>query len=317
MKQRSGEDSGAEPPWEQLGAFLAVLREGSLSAAARSLGSTQPTVRRQLGELESSLGVALFTRSKKGLFPTEAAHSVRAQAQALGSAARALLRGLSASEAEARGVVRVACSQVLGAEVLPGMLAALQREHPGLRFELAPSNRNEDLLRREADVAVRMVRPTQTGLVAKRAAVLEVGLYATRGYLEERGIPKSLAALREGHALLGRDRDSAQLERFLGPGVTLRKQDFALRTDDDVALLAALRAGMGIGPCQAGLSAGLERVLPSVRFEMEAWVLTHEDLRKTRRVSLVFEHLVRSLAEFAAGRLSGGRAAAGGRGRRP
>src|SRR4051812_26890765 len=180
-----------EPPftWDLLGAFLAVMRTGSLSGAARALGVAQPTVRRQIGALEEALGAALFTRSQAGLRATEAARATMPYAESMAGVAAALVRSVSASASAAEGTVRVTCSEILATEVLPPMLAALRRAHPRLQIELSAPNQTEDLLRRDADVAVRMAPPTQGALVAKRVGGIEVGLFANDDYLRAHPAP--------------------------------------------------------------------------------------------------------------------------------
>ena len=291
--------SETEPSWELFGAFLAVMRGGSLSAAARSLRVAQPTIRRQIEKLESQLGVVLFTRGPNGLSPTELALGTLPHAESIAAGARAIVRSLSGGTDHDRGTVRIACSEIVGTEVLPAMLAALCAEHPRLQIELSLSNRNEDLLRRDADVAVRMVRPTQQGLVTRRVGAIELGLYATRDYLERRGVPEQLDALLDGHALIGGDRIRDIIDALAHAGLTTRPRDFTLRTDSDAAQLAALRAGLGIGVAQVPLAQRdprLRRVVPKLRFELETWVVMHEDLRAVPRVRRVFDHLVERLA---------------------
>ena len=295
-------------PWDLLGAFLAVMRTGSLSGAARALGVAQPTVRRQIEKLEEVLGVVLFTRSPTGLVATETALATLPYAESMAGAADALVRSVSAPSGAEEGTVRVTCSEVLGLEVLPAMLAELHRAHPRLQIELSSTNANEDLLRRDADVAVRMAQPTQSALVAKRIGTIEVGLFASEAYLSEHAAPRTVSELTRGHALIGRDRDTSFFTALAAAGLRVRRQDFALRTDSDVAQLAAVRAGYGIGLCQVALAArspGLLRVLPKMGFGLPTWVVTHEDLRSSRRVSLVFEHLVTSLTAYAANRRAG------------
>jgi len=156
------------PDWHLFKAFLAVAREGSLSSAARILGTTQPTMGRQVAALESALGVKLFTRSLDGLAPTEAGTRLIPSAEVMAAAVAAALRSASGDIEEERGTVRITASEVIGGEVLPPFLAAFQSRNPRISVELALSNRNEDLLRGDADIAVRMARPTQGALVAKR-----------------------------------------------------------------------------------------------------------------------------------------------------
>jgi DNA-binding transcriptional LysR family regulator len=287
--------------WDLLGAFLAVMRTGSLSGASRTLGVAQPTVRRQIETLEAVLGTVLFTRSQTGLTATEAAKATLPYAESMASVAEALVRSVSAPAEGEHGTVRVACSEVMGVAVLPPMLADLRRAHPRLQVELSASNANEDLLRRDADVAVRMAQPTQGALVAKRVGTVKLGVFAAESYLADHALPRSVADLANGHALVGKDRDTTFLAALAAVGLPLKRKDFALRTDSDAAYIASLRAGVGIGICQVPIAVGpppLRRLLPKVSFELPIWVVTHEDLRASRRVSIVFEHLVASLTKY-------------------
>ena len=287
--------------WDLVASFLAVVRTGSLSAAARDLGLTQPTVRHQIAALEETLATALFTRSQAGLTPTEAATALVPYAEAMAGSAEALVRAVGDGADEVRGTVRVTASEVLGVEVLPAMLRDVQRAHPHLVIELSATNTNEDLVRRDADVAVRLAQPKQAALVAKRAGTIAIGLFASRSYLATRPAPRSLPDLGK-HVLIGRDRDRSFFVALKSAGLALERRDFGFRTDSDVAQLAALRAGVGVGICQVSLarrSPDLVRVLPKVAFALPAWVVTHEDLRHTRRVAVVFEHLVTALADYA------------------
>jgi DNA-binding transcriptional LysR family regulator len=293
------------PSWDHLRSFLAVLREGSLSAAARSLRLTQPTIGRHVDELEAALDVVLFTRSQAGLAPTEAAQELRPHAETMAAAAEALARTASGEAAEARGTVRIAASEVVGMEVLPRLLEPFLRRYPQIAIELVVSNRNEDLLRREADIAVRMVAPTQGALLARRIGAIELGLHAHRRYLEPRGRPETLEAL-VGHALIGYDRETAAVRALQQLGLPLTREMFTVRTDSDTTQLAAIRAGLGIGVCQAPLAArdpDLVRLLPDAfAFPLECWVAMHEDLKTVRRMRLVFDHLVAGLIDYVGGR---------------
>ncbi|HTA91267.1 MAG TPA: LysR family transcriptional regulator [Polyangiaceae bacterium] len=287
--------------WDLLGAFRAVMRTGSLSGAARVLGVAQPTVRRQIEQLEEALGVVLFTRSQTGLVATETATAALPYAESMSGVAEALVRSVSAPADAELGTVRVTCSEVVGVEVLPPILADLQRAHPKLQIELSLTNSNEDLLRREADVAVRMAQPTQSALIAKRVGSVKLGAFASEAYLADHALPRTPAELLRGHAIIGKDRDTSLLPALAAVGLPLKRKDFALRTDSDAAYIAAVRAGVGVGMCQVPLAAGpppLRRLLPKLALELPVWVVTHEDLRSSRRVSLVFEHLVSALTKY-------------------
>ena len=177
--------------WQLYRAFLAVIDEGSLSAAARALDIAQPTVGRQIAALEKALGLALFTRSQAGLMPTEAAQSLRALAEDMRTTAASLERAAASQGAGVQGTVRVTASDIIGIEVLPPIIAALRDRHPQLIVELVLTNRVQDLLRREADIAVRMLRPAQASLVARRVGHLTLGLHAHRRYVARHGTPSA------------------------------------------------------------------------------------------------------------------------------
>jgi DNA-binding transcriptional LysR family regulator len=192
-------------------------------------------------------------------------------------------------------------SEVVGAEVLPPILAEFHERHPEVAFELVLSNRTEDLLRREADIAVRMVRPTQEALLAKRIGSVALGLFAHRRYLQRRGEPTCFD--QPGHAAIGFDREPSIRRASEAVGLPLRREIFAFRSDSDLAQLAALRAGFGVGACQLGVARrdpNLVHVLPDVRFELEVWVVMHEDLKASRRMRLMFDHLVQALGAYVA-----------------
>jgi DNA-binding transcriptional LysR family regulator len=287
--------------WDLYRSFLGVLREGSLSAAARTLGITQPTVGRHIAALEASLNQALFIRAPSGLLPTEAAQALQLHAVEMESAAAAFGRTAQSQGEGVQGCVRITASEVIAVEVLPAILVPLRERYPDLRIELVPSNQVQDLLRREADVAVRMVRPTQQQLLAQRVGTVEIGLHASQSYLARHGTPVSLADLGR-HTLIGFDVEPPflrKLDKHLG---NLQREDFSLRTDSDLAQLALIRAGAGIGGCQSALAradAKLIRILPSAfSIPLETWVTMHEDLRHSPRCRVTFDALVEGLRQY-------------------
>lgn len=286
--------------WNLYASFREVMRQGSLSAAARTLGLTQPTLGRHVAALEAGLGTALFTRSPQGLAPTAAALELLPRVEEMHAAAEAAARAVSGGPSGETGVVRITASEIIGGVVLPPILAAFRARHPGVVIELVLTNRNEDLLRRDADIAVRMVRPAQSALVARRIGVVGIGLYAHRRYAETYGLPATLEDL-ASHPVIGFDRDDTVL-RSVSQGPLITRETFAFRTDSDLAQLAALRAGVGIGGCQTGIAAedpDLVPVLPdAIRFELEMWLAMHEDLKAVVRVRLMFEHLVVALGQY-------------------
>jgi len=288
----------ADVSWELYRSFLEVLKEGSLSGAARALDMAQPTLGRHIASLEKSLGLALFTRSQTGLMPTEAAQSLRGFAESMQSTAASLERAAASQGAGVRGTIRVTASDVIGVEVLPPIVAALRDQYPELTVELVLTNRVQDLLRREADIAVRMVRPRQESLVARRIGQIKLGLHAHRRYLARHGTPGSIADLAT-HSLIGFDQPTAFIRNAGKALAGWRREAFGMRTDSDLAQLALIRSGAGIGVCQAAIARrddALVRILPKqFSLPLETWITMHEDLRDSPRCRVTFDALVEGL----------------------
>lgn len=287
--------------WELYRSYLSVLQEGSLSGAARALGVAQPTVGRHIDTLEQQLGVSLFTRSQQGLLATEAAQALKPFAQSMQANAAALLRAAEAQGSGVRGTVRISASEVVGSEVLPPVIAGLQGQYPELNVELVLTNRVQDLLHREADIAVRMVAPEQGSLIARRIGDIELGLHAHRRYLDARGTPQTLEQLTE-HALIGFDQETPFLRSARHWLPQWRREHFTLRTDSDLAQLAMIRAGVGIGVCQVRVAQrdpALVRVLAHpFKPRLTSWLTMHEDLRNSPRCKVTFEALLSGLEQY-------------------
>lgn len=292
--------AGTEPSWDLFRSFLAVMREGSLSGAARVLGMTQPSLGRHVRELEASLGVPLFSRASHGLLPTDAALELRPHAEAMASASASVLRAASGARDTLSGTVRITASEVIGVEVLPPMLARFRRLNPGIVIELSTTNRTENLLRRDADVAVRSSPPDQDALVARHVCAIPMGLYGHADYLAVAGRPRDIADI-VNHSLIGYDEEKPYIRALRPAGVPYLREHFALRTDSDLAAMAAIRAGFGIGFMQVPLArrSGLVRLFPrSLQVSLGIWVAMHEDQRTSRRVRAVFDFLAEGLAAY-------------------
>ncbi len=294
----------SEPDWTLYRTFLSVAKLGSLSAAARSLRLTQPTVARHIESLEGELEVDLFLRSPRGLLPTDVALALLPQAEAIAASAATLLRTAASGKGEMTGSVRVSASEAMGVERLPPILAALRVAHPRLDIQLVLSDGLHDLLTREADVAVRQVMPTQGALFAKKLAPTELGLYAHLSYLQRRGAPRTLSDLAH-HDLIGFDRHTPAVRDMLQRFPEVEKARFALRTDNDLAKFAAVRAGLGIGVMQAGIAArdaSLKRVLSDqLSIQLPLWIVMHEDLKSSAVCRAVFDALAAGLSPARAG----------------
>ncbi|MDP1685915.1 LysR family transcriptional regulator, partial [Hydrogenophaga sp.] len=232
--------------WALIPSFLAALDRGSLMAAARTLDTSQPTVGRHIGELEAQLGVVLFERTGRGLVPTAHAHRLAEAARSMSGAADQLARQASGAQLEARGTVRISASQPVTCVLLPPLLRQMRELHPDIQIELVSSNAVSNLLQREADIALRMVRPDQSSLVAKRVGRVTIGTFAHRDYLRRRGTPRVPTDLLV-HDLVGNDRNTDILRGFAAMGFPLQREDFAVRTDDLNAYQAAVTSGLGVG----------------------------------------------------------------------
>lgn len=287
-----------EPTWDLYRTFAAVLREGSLSGGARALGLTQPSAARHIDALESAVGGKLFVRTQRGLSPTDLALRLRPHAEAMVASSAALVRAASGAVDTPSGTVRISASEIVGVEHLPAILTGLRRRHAVLDFELVLSNQVEDLLSRQADIAVRMVEPAQQALIARSIGIIEVGLYAHRDYLQRRGVPDTMEGLL-AHDLIGFDTVTPMIRSRAAELGPITRDGLALRADSDIAQLAAVRAGFGIGFVQrpvAERSPDLIRLLPeacTIRFGL--WIVMHEDLRSSPSCRAVFDALVDGL----------------------
>lgn len=292
------------PDWDLWRSFLAVMDAGSLSGAARILGIAQPTVGRQIEALEAALeGGPLFTRSPGGLRPTGAAQALEPHARAMAAAADTLVRTASGDADEVRGVVRLTASEIAAHEILPPILTEFRETWPQVDIELVASNRLENLLHRDVDVAVRMARPTQDALFARKVGVITLGFHAHRSYLQKHGEPRSFEELRS-HAIIGFDRIRPLGTALDNLGFEVTPDVFALRTDSEPTQIAMLRAAYGITACQPQIAARDPNLVPIMKgqfaVDMEVWVVMHEDLKTDRRMRLLFDHLVAGLKAYVA-----------------
>lgn len=284
--------------WQLIPSFLAAHQHGSLLGAARTLGISQPTVGRHVTLLEAQLGTPLFERTGRGLVPTPAAHRLAEAARTMETGAQTLMRGAQQAQTTLSGSVRLSASQPVACFLLPPLLVRMRTELPGIQIELVVSNALSDLLRREADIAVRMVRPTQGTLVARRIGQMGVVACAHRDYLARRGVPQTPADLLD-HDLVGNDRAQDIIRGFAAMGHPVGPEQFALRTDDLIAYWAALRAGLGIGFVASTLLRDdplLVPVLPALLLpSLPVWLVVHREIQNSRRMRAVFDVLAREL----------------------
>jgi DNA-binding transcriptional LysR family regulator len=295
----------ADLDWNLIRSFVAVAEAGSLSGAARQLAASQPTLGRHVAELERALGVTLFRRGRKGYELTEAGAALMERGRAVGEHAAAFSRlALGATERIA-GTVRIAASEVVAAYVLPPITARLGIEEPGIEVEIVASNQVENLLRRDADLAVRMVRPAQSELIARKIADLPLTACAATSYLERKGRPERPEELLDGHDLVGLDRADDLIRGFAAAGIVLGRHAFRLRTDNQIVLWEAVRMGNGIGFAQTPLVAReplVEAILPGLGIPvLPMWLAMHRDVRTSARIRRVADFLHDELKRYASG----------------
>lgn len=285
--------------WALMRSFVAVLDAGSLMGAARRLGAQKPTLSRHIAELEAQLGAPLFERTGRGVTPTAAALAIADAARRMEDGARAVAGAVAGRSQAATGTVRITASEVAAAFLLPDTLAALAQAEPGIAIELVASNRVDNLLRREADIAVRMQRPAQGSLVARKLGEVAVGAYAHARYLARAGVPRQPAELLS-HRLVGYDRDDTLLRGFAAQGLRVGRGQFALRTDNQLAYARLVAAGAGIGflaHYHAAALPGLERVLPGLAIPaLPCWLAVHREIRASGVVRRVYDFLAERLA---------------------
>jgi len=220
-----------------------------------------------------------------------------AEAEAIETSVASFVRKAGTTSQAVSGVVRVSATAVFSVELLPPVLAQLRAEAPDIEIELSVSNAVENILRREADVAVRLVRPLQDAVIAKRVAPVELGFYAAAGPVAKAARRMDWPALCESGLLILQDRVGSIEAGLISLGLKVPRRA-AARTDDDLARLALLRAGVGVSVTQAAIARryGLVRICPEIALPLEVWVVMHEDQKSLRRVRVVFDALVSALA---------------------
>ena len=281
--------------WSLVRSFLAALDQGSLLGAARSLRMSQPTLGRHIAELERQLGVLLFERTGRGLVPTATALQLAQAARSMEAGALQLSRTLSGAQSQSAGTVRITASVPVAVQLLPPVLAAMRQALPDIQIELVSSNQVSNLLRREADIAVRMMRPEQNSLIARKIGDVRLGAYASRGYLESRAPLRKASDLLQ-HELIGGDADPAILQGFAAMGYPVTRAAFALRSDDFIVQWQAVRAGLGVGFCAEYMARGEADVVEILAGQLKIpplpmWLAVHREIRTSTRIRCVFDFL--------------------------
>ncbi|MCF8200324.1 MAG: LysR family transcriptional regulator [Sulfuritalea sp.] len=286
--------------WDLARSFLAALNQGSLLSAARQLKTSQPTVGRHIAELESQLGLVLFERTGRGLKPTAVGLRLADAARSMEASALELARLATGTKVSETGTVRISASQPVACYMLPPILRAMQEALPHIQVELVSSNAVSNLLRREADLAVRMVRPEQASLIARRIGNVGVGAYASRDYLRRNGTPDKPQDLLQ-HRLVGYDQNEDILRGFARLGTPITQEAFDLRSDDLIVQWEAVRAGLGIGFAADYVAAAdpdIVAVVPSLKIPtLPVWLVVHREIRTNKLIRAVFDFLAEAIAQ--------------------
>ena len=302
---RPGDPTRPAPPagpqlddWNLLRSFIAVYEAGTLTEAARRLATTQPSVGRHIRELEGALGEALFVRLPGRLKPTQRAHALHEAVAPMKLATLQAARLFADAREQLVGTVRIAVSEVYATHVVAPWVAQWLAEQPELEIELSVSNRSDNLLRRDADIAVRFFRPEQDDVIAVCVGRTELGLYAHESYLARHGEPQGFD-LPEGAFVAGFDRETSPIAPLFRGAPPPQHVRFRLRTDAILARQAAVETGLGLGVYLADVAAGrpgLRRVLAD-RFGLpqEVWLCAHPELRRSASMRFVWGRLEQAL----------------------
>lgn len=284
--------------WSLVRSFLAALTHGSLLGAARHLHASQPTIGRHIAELERQLGVALFERTGRGLAPTAMALRLAEAARAMEAGAQQLTRQVAGAESSLAGAVRISASQPIACHLLPPLLVQMRNTWPEIQVELVVSNEVSNLLRREADIALRMVSPRQASLIARRVGSVRLAACAHQDYLRRRGEPREPMDLLR-HELVGGDRSNPMLQGLQAQGIPVTEAQFALRTDDLIAAWQAVCAGLGVGVAAEYLVRSqpqIQVLLPALKIPpIPMWLVVHREIRSSPRIRAVYGFLADAL----------------------
>jgi DNA-binding transcriptional LysR family regulator len=286
--------------WGLIQSFLAALEHGSLLGAARATGVSQPTLGRHIAELESQLKLVLFERTGRGLQPTGHALALAEAARMMETGASSFSRLATGAEQSVQGRVRVSASQPVACYLLPPILARMQQALPGIVIELVVSNAVSNLLRREADIALRMVQPEQSSLVTRRIAELTLQCCASAAYLARAGEPLTPADLLQ-HTIIAGDQLLTVEAGFEALGFPVSPLRFGLRTDDLIAQWTAIQAGLGIGFVSRYLVATDPTVRPLLPMlalpALPLWITVHRELRTSARIRAVYDFLADAITQ--------------------
>lgn len=290
--------------WNQVRAFLATVDEGSFSAAARALGSTQPTLSRQITALEVRLGIQLFQRGRRSMQLTAAGRELVDHVRTMAEAATRVSLVASGQSLAAEGLVTITATSFTAARFLPAVIADLSAYAPGIDIEIVASNELRDLNKREADIALRHARPEQPDLIARLIDESQASLYASRHWVETHGKPLSTAEL-AGLSFIGFETPERVSAGLAERDLTIRKEDVHHRSDSGEVILGLVRAGLGISVLPHFIARDYPDLVPLLSNDFSVsvptWLVTHSELHTSQRVRIVFDQIAKTFAEIKTG----------------
>ncbi len=279
--------------WRLIHAFVAVMEEGTLSAAARRVGATQPTLGRQIRELESISGEVLFVRRGLRLEPTPHAIALLPEAQDIERGIAALGRKfLHEGDGAQREKITLTAPTLLADEMLPIVIPALRVALPATRFNVMPSDMLEDIHRRRVDIALRLIKPTQPDLIVQKLGQIEVGLYTSEAYVSIYGMPKSPSDLMDHELILPENYKDIEMKQF---GISIAGAQVVALSNDLRSRLAMMRSGLGISTCHDWIGRrdpSLQRVLPEIMIaSFDVWLVATDDIHRSRALRTAWDIL--------------------------
>ncbi len=280
--------------WDDLKYFLVMAEEGSLTGAANRLHISQPTLSRRLTALEHSTGIDLFTRTRSGLELTAAGEGIIHSVKHMQDDVHAIERIITGQDDSLKGRIAISTAENIGSSWLVDQLRPFHDQYPSIEIEIKIDNSVSDLLRREADIALRMFRPEQNDLIARKTVTMNYGFYASKDYVAKHGLPKSKAELKTHNLVLPHE-DILQMVKRTHKDTDITGAKAAFRSNSLSALEAAIRAGYGIGTtCHITASQcdDLVPVLPDYSvYSADIWLVTHSELRRSARLRLIYDYL--------------------------
>jgi len=284
--------------WNRARAFFVTVEEGSLSAAAKALNMSQPTLGRQVSALEKELGISLFERVGRGFEITRSGMELYEHVKAMSEAANKLSLAASGRSQSIEGHVVISASVTTSAYILPPLIHKLRQKEPGIQIEIVSTNALSDLRKREADIAIRHVEPTHPELFFKKLRKTNAYLYATAGYLKKIGPIHDVADLKKA-SFIGFSSNHEYIEGLKKIGIELTAKNFHIISDDHIFHWQMVKQNAGIGVMLEEIAGKDPSVTPVLKklpaMKVDNYIVAHREVKTNRRIRIVFDFLAEEL----------------------